>query len=119
MTATVLLVEDQMLLGFALRRRLESEGFSVVGPAASVAAATALLDGREVDFAVLDINLGFGTDSLAIADTLAGLGVPFVFLSGYGSGRQLPDRFSAVTRFTKPANEAVAAFARGVVRPAS
>ncbi len=81
----VLVVEDLAMLAWQVREVLEGAGAQVAGPAPSVARALGLLAEREVDAAVLDMNLD-GESSIPVADALAALGVPFLFLTGYGSG---------------------------------
>lgn len=81
----VLVVEDVAVLAWRVRDVLVRAGAEVVGPAPDVPRALALLEGGEVDAAVLDMNLD-GEPADPIADVLAARGVPFVFLTGYGSG---------------------------------
>lgn len=81
----VLVVEDVAVLAWQVRDVLTGAGAAVAGPAPSVAGALELLAEREVDAAVLDMNLN-GESADPIADALAARGVPFVFLTGYGSG---------------------------------
>lgn len=101
----VLLLEDQMMIAFGIKAALEKHGFSVVGPFADLGAANAAED-NDFDLALLDINLGDGTTSEPFADRLLQSEVPFMFLSGYGSAGQLPERFADVGRMTKPVREA-------------
>ena len=81
----VLVVEDVAVLAWRVRDVLVQAGAEVVGPAPDVKGALALLEADEVDAAVLDMNLD-GEAADPIADVLAARGVPFVFLTGYGSG---------------------------------
>ena len=81
----VLVVEDMAVLAWRVRDVLAQAGAEVVGPAANVPGALALLDSCAVDAAVLDMNLD-GQPADPIADVLAARGVPFLFLTGYGSG---------------------------------
>lgn len=81
----VLVVEDVAVLAWRVRDVLQHAGAEVVGPAPDVPRALALLAGHGVDAAVLDMNLN-GEPADPIADVLAARGVPFVFLTGYGSG---------------------------------
>jgi CheY-like chemotaxis protein len=78
----VLLVEDEMLVVWLLEDMLADLGCAVVGPAASVNQALAMIDAEAIDVAVLDVNLN-GQMSYPIADALATRGVPFVFSTGY------------------------------------
>lgn len=79
----VLLVEDETLVAGMLQGMLSALGYSVAGPADSVDAALAIIQGETVDAAVLDINLN-GKMSYPVADELNARGIPFVFSTGYG-----------------------------------
>jgi CheY-like chemotaxis protein len=78
----VLLVEDEMIVAWLLEDMLADLGCAVVGPAAHVPQALAMIDAEAIDAAVLDVNLN-GKMSYPIADALAARGVPFVFSTGY------------------------------------
>jgi CheY-like chemotaxis protein len=86
----ILLVEDEMMVGWLLEDMLGDLGCAVVGPAASVNQALAMIDAEAIDAAVLDINLD-GQMSYPVADVLAARGVPFVFSTGYNKDRLLED----------------------------
>jgi CheY-like chemotaxis protein len=60
----------------------------------------AFLKENAVDAAILDINLG-GETVYTVADALARLGIPFVFVTGYGS-ESVDGRYSHVKRLEKP-----------------
>ena len=79
-----LLIEDEMLVAMLIEDALTEAGCEVVGPLARVADALAALDETEIDFALLDVNLG-GEMSYPIADVLAARKVPFTFITGYGA----------------------------------
>jgi CheY-like chemotaxis protein len=96
----ILIVEDEHMLARALSRALHEMGADVVGMAATVEQALALLEATEVDGALVDINLR-GVRAYAVADALAGRGVPFVFTTGYSSP-VIPDRHRQVPVLQKP-----------------
>ncbi len=102
--ARVLLLEDQMMIAFGIKAALEKHGFAVVGPYSDHETAEQA-DLADFDVALLDINLGNGTTSEGFAEALMAKGVPFMFLSGYGSAGQLPARFDEIGRMTKPVRE--------------
>jgi hypothetical protein len=57
---------------------------TVVGPAARVEQALAMIEtAASLDAAVLDVNIN-GQKSYPVADALVAGGVPFVFATGYG-----------------------------------
>lgn len=82
---TVLLVEDEDDLRFAVRRFLEKKGYRV-GEATSVEEATAYLRAQLPDIAILDHRLPDG-DGLEVLRSLKHLapGVPALMLTGHGS----------------------------------
>lgn len=100
----ILVIEDELVIAMDLEARLNGLGCVVIGPAASAAAATALIGKDEIDAALLDGNLaGHRADDVARA--LEERGVPFVFVTGYGPGA-LSDAFPDVPVLTKPINTA-------------
>jgi len=56
---------------------------------------------RAPDFALLDVGL-IREKSFAIAEKLAALNVPFVFVTGYGADVRLPKEFADRPRLPKP-----------------
>jgi DNA-binding LytR/AlgR family response regulator len=97
-----LIVEDEYLLAVDLTNSIESHGAKVLGPAATVEAALALIEenGNRVDGAVLDINVR-GKRVYPVADALMSLGVPFIFTTGYDA-IALPSRYVDIPRCEKP-----------------
>lgn len=81
--ARVLVVEDNMIIALDTEQHLLDLGVERVDLAASNAAALAVLDDDQPDFAVLDFNLGDET-SEPVAQALEARGVRFAFASGYG-----------------------------------
>ncbi|MDB5440252.1 MAG: response regulator [Caulobacteraceae bacterium] len=79
----VLVVEDEMLVSMLVEDMLTEMGCVVVGPAASLSEAEALVGQGGIDAAVLDVNVA-GRPIFPVADRLKAMGVPFVFASGYG-----------------------------------
>ncbi|HEX8509400.1 MAG TPA: response regulator [Propionibacteriaceae bacterium] len=97
----ILLVEDEYVIAADLASWLEDQGVEVLGPAASVDDALALLEADiPPDAAVLDINLGH-EQVFPVADALQAARVPFVFMSGYDA-RLIPGHYGDVPRCTKP-----------------
>jgi CheY-like chemotaxis protein len=80
----LLVVEDEVFVAMLIEDVLESVGGAVIGPAARVSEALALIEEQNPDGALLDINLG-GELVYPVADALARRGIPFVFVTGYGA----------------------------------
>src|SRR5437868_3661680 len=96
----VLIVEDEYLLAQDMADYFDDIGAEVLGPAATVADALALINSAEVQGAILDVNLR-GERVYPVADVLRQRHVPFVFASGYG-GELEPRAYADVPRCIKP-----------------
>ena len=96
----VLVVEDEMIVAWLLQDMLADLGCAVVGPAARVAQALAMIDAEAIDAAVLDVNLN-GQKSYPVADALTARGVPFVFSTGYET-ESLPNDYQSLPLLQKP-----------------
>jgi CheY-like chemotaxis protein len=91
----LLIVEDDVMISLALHDIAIELGCTVVGMAARIPQALALLEGFPVDGAILDINLG-GATADSIANAAATRGVPIVFATGYGESG-VPSHLRAVS----------------------
>ena len=78
----VLVVEDEVMVSWLLEDMLVDLGYEIVGPAARVNQALAMVEAEAIDLAVLDVNLN-GEKSYPVADALTARGVPFAFSTGY------------------------------------
>ncbi|RYF36877.1 MAG: response regulator, partial [Cytophagaceae bacterium] len=97
----VLVVENEWLIAEELCRVLTNEGAHVIGPAASMDQALALIAECKVDAAVLDIHLGNGPNVYSLAELLQAREVPFIFATGYEALCIRPD-FASVPHLIKP-----------------
>ncbi|MDG4895529.1 response regulator [Mesorhizobium sp. WSM4976] len=82
MHKTVLIVEDEFLIAMDLKSILERQGWRVIGPVASVAAASRLLERELPSVALLDVNVGNELVT-PVAEKLSSLNVPFAVASAY------------------------------------
>jgi PAS domain S-box-containing protein len=99
----ILLVEDEELVALELSSELSRLGWAIVGPAATLSEAQALLS-KPFDAAVLDVNLR-GRSIYPVAEALEERHVPFVFCTGY----EMVDpegRFPGVPVMRKPVHPA-------------
>jgi DNA-binding response OmpR family regulator len=78
----VLIVEDEPFTAMALELELQGAGHRVLGPAASVAEAEALIEASTPRIALVDINLQGGGDAVGLARALMARGVGVLFTSG-------------------------------------
>ena len=99
--ARVLIVEDNYVVADALRFLIDGYGGSVTAIVPSVERAFEALAGGGIDIAVLDINLR-GASVAPLADHLQERGIPFVFLTGYGTDELLPEHLRDHPRLDKP-----------------
>jgi len=92
--AHILIVEDEPVVAFGLTIMVEAMGYSVVGPCQNLQGGLRGAEADDLDFALLDYDLGHGTDSLPIAALLSARAVPFAFVTGTSEEdiwRHLPD----------------------------
>ncbi|HEY4030140.1 MAG TPA: response regulator [Caulobacteraceae bacterium] len=100
MQPRILIVEDEWLIADLLEQMLTELGYEVVGPAADVVEALALIEERVPDAAVLDVSLAKGK-SFAVADAMRDRGAPFLFLTGHVDG-DLPPQYRSTPLICKP-----------------
>lgn len=97
--STILLLEDEAIIAFALEDMLVSDGAQVV-MAASLEEAEALIGKGGIGLAILDVNV-HGEKSYAVGARLRALEVPFVFATGYEDASH-PVEFSDIPTVSKP-----------------
>jgi CheY-like chemotaxis protein len=103
----VLLVEDEHIVAAALSRGLRVHGAEVIGPAATVSNALALIEATPViDGALVDINLR-GIQAYDVVDALLARRVPIVLTTGYEIS-VVPSRYRHVPVLQKPFDPAEA-----------
>ncbi len=98
----VIIVDDNFAVADGLRRSLEDHGHCVIGMAASVRSAKALVSRTSCEVAVLDIDLK-GETVIEVARLLAKADTPFFFVTGFGESLVLPPDLSDAPRLEKPA----------------
>jgi CheY-like chemotaxis protein len=97
---SVLVLEDEPIVAFALEDMLLDLGFEDVRVATTIEEAFRYLHDRAPDIAVLDVNIR-GDRSYGVAEALSTQGVPFLFATGYGDAEH-PEALSAVPTLIKP-----------------
>jgi CheY-like chemotaxis protein len=100
----VLVVEDEVMVSWVLEDMLARLGCQVVGPAARVSQALAIVDAEAIDLAILDVNLN-GQKSFPVADALVAKGVPFLFSTGYNQDG-IPESYKVFPMMQKPYDRA-------------
>jgi DNA-binding NarL/FixJ family response regulator len=97
----VLIVEDDPLIALDFEDTILGFGVRVVRAVGNVATALAAIAARPPDFALLDVALA-RENSFAVAEQLAALTIPFVFVTGYGGDATVPTSFADRPRLGKP-----------------
>ena len=99
----VLIVEDEVIVGLDIAAALEVEGYQPDGPYKLPDQAVSAFNQDAPDVGILDVNLGLGVTSAAVAERFQAAGTPFIFLTGYDApGEGTMDEFPGVTRLPKP-----------------
>jgi len=99
----ILIVEDEALIAYDLADLLSDAGYRVRGPFATPEKAVAAVRQARPALALLDVNLGEGRTSEAVAEALSETGTPVVFVSGYNpAGSAVLRRFRDAPRIAKP-----------------
>jgi DNA-binding NtrC family response regulator len=96
----VLVVEDELLIASALEITLDTKGYRVLGPAATVDEARILLETGQPDVALIDYRLA-STTTEALLPLLDARGVAVCVLTGYGR-KQLPESYAKYAVLEKP-----------------
>lgn len=78
----ILVVDDEVLVAYDVAQIVEDLGALVIGPAHDLERGLELAEREDIDFALLDVNLG-SQMSTPIAEHLRKRGIPFVLVSGY------------------------------------
>jgi CheY-like chemotaxis protein len=96
----VMVVEDEALVAMVESDALIELGYEVAGPFSRPPEALEAVKDGGLAAAILDINLG-GTLVYPVAEELAARGIPFVFVTGYGT-ESIDRRFANVPVLQKP-----------------
>lgn len=95
-----LLVEDEILIAMHTEDMLLELDIDVIETASNLASAVNFAKFAIFDFAVLDINLA-GDQSYPVAGILRERGIPYIFVSGYGS-LGMPEDYRFDIQIQKP-----------------
>jgi two-component system, response regulator PdtaR len=80
----LLIVEDDPLIGPAMKAVLQNVGHDVIGPLKSAAKAARLAERERPDLALIDYNLAGGENGVSLARTLKEqYGIPSLLVTGY------------------------------------
>ena len=98
---SILIVEDNPIIALDMAFAVEDAGGTVVGPAASIKEALALIRKCPIAGAILDVNLVDG-DITPVAERLIADAVPLIFQTGVGLPADLAARFPDLVVRIKP-----------------
>jgi CheY-like chemotaxis protein len=101
----ILVAEDEALIAIGIESMLEGFGCEVVGPVSEVREILQVLDGEQVDGALLDVNLR-GRQVFEILPELIRRKIPVMLTSGYDDATLFPPAFRDLPRISKPFDEA-------------
>ncbi|WP_165853552.1 HWE histidine kinase domain-containing protein [Aurantiacibacter aquimixticola] len=101
---TALLIEDNVVLAMDMVDSLYRLGAEHIETAATIDSGMSLVKTMDFDFAVLDMNLR-GEVAFDVAIALKERGVPFIFVTGYGSKMDIPHDLERVPVLTKPVDD--------------
>ena len=97
----VLIVEDDPIIALDFEDTILGFGVKAVRIAGNVVKALEMIADQAPDFALLDVGL-VREKSFAIAERLAELKIPFIFVTGYGANVRLPPALADKPRLPKP-----------------
>jgi DNA-binding NtrC family response regulator len=113
---TILVVEDEFIIGMMLRQELERAGATAIGPLSSVADALKDIESRSVDLVILDAKLAGGSGADLVA-CLKERRIPYVVVSGYERA-SLPRELRGAPFVAKPVSMSLLMEAIEMPRPA-
>ncbi len=97
----VLVVEDEAMVAMLIQDLLAELDCEVTLVASNAAQAADFAQTCDVDFALLDVNLGGGQTSFQAATILGQRRMPFAWITGYGRDG-VPASFSGAPILSKP-----------------
>lgn len=100
--ARILVVEDNLVVGLDLEETLQDFGAKEVILAGTINEALNAVEAGDLALAILDFDLGNSVSSAPVAEALATARVPFVFLSGYSLGLDVPAHLAEAPVLNKP-----------------
>jgi DNA-binding NtrC family response regulator len=97
---SILIVEDEFIIGLMLTQEVENAGGTSIGPVTSIADALREIVSRSVDLVILDAKLvdGSAADLAACLDERR---IPYVVVSGYDR-EDLPTELKRAPFIAKP-----------------
>ncbi len=98
---TVLVVEDEFIIGLDLSETVQDLGFALEGPFSETRQALEAIEGQLPDLAILDVFTADG-EVYPVADALSEKGVPIIFHSGHVPPSEVRARYPEAIACAKP-----------------
>jgi CheY-like chemotaxis protein len=98
---TVLVVEDEFLIGLDLSETVQDLGYGIEGPFEDTKHALEAIEGQLPDVAILDVYTADG-EVYPVADALTEKGVPIIFHSGHVPPKEMQERYPDAQACSKP-----------------
>ena len=98
---TVLVVEDEFIIGLDLSETVQDLGYALEGPFTETRTALAAIDDHLPDLAILDVFTADG-EVYPVADALSEKGVPIIFHSGHVPPSEVRERYPEAIACAKP-----------------
>ena len=99
--ATVLVAEDEAIVGWDLCNTVEEAGYNVDGPFSDVSSAMLAYQKQKPDVAILDVQLGDGI-VYPLAEQLMAENIPVIFHSGVFGPNEVCERYPQSQALAKP-----------------
>jgi two-component SAPR family response regulator len=97
----ILVAEDDVLLAADIEEAIRRCGHGCLGPAGTLSEVLQLIESNRIDAAILDVRLRHGEKVYPAADFLAARGIPFAFVTAYGSAH-VDQRYAHCRILPKP-----------------
>jgi DNA-binding response OmpR family regulator len=101
--ASILLLEDDLLLAMDMEDHLLQAGFRIIGPFGRVSDALDAIPRNDLTGAIVDLNL-HGVLSFPVIEMLQQRSIPLIVCSGYAELPELKARLRGLPMLPKPWN---------------
>ncbi|ADN02426.1 response regulator [Spirochaeta thermophila] len=81
----ILVVEDELLVGLAIKEMLKEAGYHAEGPVAAPDEVRSLVAALTPHVVIMDLNLGGHFEGIDLGRELIQQGIPVIFITGYAN----------------------------------
>ncbi len=107
MNGPVLLVEDEIIIGYSLVYELQNRGYEVIYPATCEKQVMEALDNHNIQIIIMDVHLSNGENGVEIAEKIMQKKpLPIIFATGMSDQETLvrAEKLSPLAYLSKPVN---------------